>query len=84
MPKNSLAESPSGLVHLITVYERSAYVPTHGKGRSAVIVGTTRCGRDCNWDTWGRISQLDHVIQGRSLRSIKSMLELPTCDRCFT
>ena len=67
----SLAESPSGLVHLVHIFGKP---PVRGK---------TVCGRDCDWDSWGRISVLDNKIWGKGPRTIRAMIELPTCDRCF-
>jgi len=64
----SLAESPSGLVHLIQVIKER---------------GITLCGRECDWDTWMRIRTYDEQIWGKGPRAIKKMIELTTCDRCF-
>ncbi len=66
----TLAESPTGLVHAVTLLE-------NGRGH-------TRCGREVNWDTWGRISSLDQWIFGKTPTTVRERLELPVCEKCFS
>lgn len=66
--RRTLAESPSGLVHIVQLFERGA---------------VTECGRRIDRSTWTRIRQFDAAMQGKMPSTIHAMVELPTCDRCF-
>lgn len=66
----TLAESPSGLVHGVTL---------HRSGR-----GVTGCGRVVDWETWSRISTLDHWMFGKGRSTVARAIELPKCERCFS
>lgn len=67
----SLSESPSGLVHVVKVFPHRTI---------------TRCGRTTD-EGWTRIRDLDPRLGGRTLSSIRRMveqtIELPVCERCF-
>ena len=65
----SLAESPMGLIHMIQMLNG---------GRAVTI-----CGREVDWDKWSRISMLDEKMFGKSSSTIRAMIEVPSCDRCF-
>jgi hypothetical protein len=67
----SLAESPTGLVHIVQLI---------GQHDRQVV---TMCGREVNKTTWTRIRQMDEQMFGKGPRAIRKMIELPTCDRCF-
>lgn len=64
----TLGESPSGIVHLVSLNGRNA---------------RTRCGTSVNGETWTRIRQFDQWMYGKTRASIREKIELPTCDRCF-
>lgn len=81
--RRTLAESPSGLVHLVRLvrhwdpYDKRAYT-----------LATTQCGLDVNRETWTRIRSLDKEINAPllgklAMRNRVAKVELPTCDRCF-
>ena len=65
----TLAESPSGLVHLAQVLSNERLV--------------TICGRDVNEETWTRLRSLDEQLDGKTPTTIRRMLELPACDKCL-
>lgn len=67
--RNTLAESPSGLVHLAHLLESGRII--------------TACGREVNHSTWTRIRSLDGKLGGMSRSSIAKMVEMPKCDRCL-
>lgn len=67
----SLAESPTGLVHLVNIGPRP---------RRYVV---TMCGVEVNKQTWTRIRHFDHALHGKGKSTIARMVELPKCERCF-
>lgn len=71
MAHYSLAEAPSGLVHLIQVYGVQ-----HERA-------TTNCGTDVDWERWTRIRLLDEWMFSKGPRAIAAKVELPKCGRCF-
>ena len=70
MPALTLAESPSGLVHLCQLPERVGPV-------------WTLCGREINKETWGRIRTMDAELGGLAPSTLRRKIEMPCCDRCF-
>lgn len=71
----TMAESPTGLIHIVGILNASSY---------ARASGVTRCGRDVNWDTWTRIQLYDEAMFGKGIRAIRAMVsDSNVCDRCF-
>lgn len=67
--RKTLAESPTGLVHIVQILPSNRV--------------KTMCGRDVDKATWTRIRQLDKAMYGKGKSTIAKMIELPTCERCF-
>lgn len=74
MSHYSLAESPSGLVHIVQMISATSYSPERA---------VTSCGRDVDFERWLRIRMYDTVMFGKGPSAIAKLVELPKCDRCF-
>jgi hypothetical protein len=73
--QRSMAESPSGLIHLIHVLPPSSYGPERG---------ITRCGSHVDYQTWTRIAMYDRQMFGKGLSTIRKMIDSANlCERCF-
>jgi hypothetical protein len=75
--RNTVFQSPSGLIHIAGLLPPRSYSP---QGRAI-----TECGREVNLDTWTRFSGIDDWMFGKSPSTIAKhpMLEGSKCDKCF-